>query len=296
MKRNKIPLLLLAGGEPTEYWGINGLFRLLKREQLRVYLATHNVFERPLEAADSDVLERVSVHLWHRREYSPRLWDRFRRNLEMWCAKGISVSVRYNLLDPGYRPKELFEVCDQFDIRQISIALAFPTPRGEGVPEEHFELFAPLLVDLCQEAQRREMSIRLAKPLPRCAFSEEQARVMKRGKMLSTVCSIHHHRGTQNVMVNPDLSTFACQGLPIPGKNMLSMPTVDDLVEEYEDKVNGALLEPLYERCGDCYYYAQRACQGACLAYKRSQPSFRRTETTDVGSPRHHSNKRGHHH
>ena len=38
---------------------------------------------------------------------------------------------------------------------------------------------------------------------------------------------------------------------------------------EFETNVDAALLRPLYDKCVDCYYYVQRACQGACLAYKR---------------------------
>jgi MoaA/NifB/PqqE/SkfB family radical SAM enzyme len=275
MKRNSVGLLLLAGGEPSEYPGINTLLELLRREHLQAYLATHNVFERPLEAADRNVLERVSVHLWHKAAYSQGLWDRFRRNLEMWCRKGISLSMRYNLLDPAYRPADLFGVCAEFGIGHVSIGLPFPTLGGEGVPKEDLHLFAPLLMDLCEEGLRRGLKMRLAKPLPWCAFSEEQAHVLKRSGVLSSVCSIHHHRGTQNVMVNPDLSTFTCQALPSPKRSLLEIETTDDLADEYEDQVRAALLQPLYDRCVDCYYYAQRACQGACLAYK-AQPGLSR--------------------
>jgi MoaA/NifB/PqqE/SkfB family radical SAM enzyme len=269
MKRNGIDLLLLAGGEPTEYSYINAAFALLRREQMRTYIATNNLFDaRHLGTLEKDVIDRVSVHLWHRDRYSPELWDRFRRNLDMWGSKDIRVSLRYNLLDHQYYPSEIFDLCTQFDIRHISVGLVFPTPDGVYVPEKDFKLFAPLLVGLTQECQHRDLSISLAKPLPWCAFSEGQVSLLKRAKMFSAVCSIHHHRGTQNIMINPDLSTFACQALPSPGKNLLSFRTIRDLADEYEGKVKAALLQPLYDKCVDCYYYAQRACQGACLAYK----------------------------
>ncbi|MGA9350045.1 MAG: radical SAM protein [Anaerolineae bacterium] len=270
VKRNDVGLLLLTGGEPTEYPQLNALFELLRREQLRTYMATNNLFDtRPLDALDRDIIDRVSVHVWRQNRYSPELWDRFKRNLDMWCRKGVSVSLRYNLIDHRYYPSEVFDLCARFDIRQVSVGLAFPTPNGVYVSEKDFERFAPLLVCLTQECQDRGLSIRLAKPLPWCAFSEEQVSLLKRAGMFSAVCSIHHHRGTQNIMINPDRSTFACQALPIPGKNLLSFRTADDLADEYEDKVSAALLRPLYDKCSDCYYYVQRACQGACLAYKR---------------------------
>jgi len=267
---NGIGLLLLAGGEPTEYPQLNTVFELLRHEQLRAYMATNNLFDASrLDALEKDVIDRVSVHLRRQDRYSPESWNRFKRNLDMWRSKDISVSLRYNLLDHRYYPSGLFDLCDQFDIHHISVGLVFPVPSGVYVSEEDFELFAPLLVDLTQECQCRGLSIRLAKPLPWCAFSEEQVGLLKRAGMFSAVCSIHQHRGTQNIMINPDLSTFACQALPIPGENLLSFRTTDDLADEYEDKVGAALLRPLYDKCGDCYYYVQRACQGACLAYKR---------------------------
>jgi sulfatase maturation enzyme AslB (radical SAM superfamily) len=270
MKQNGIDLLLLAGGEPTEYPYINAALELLRREKLRTYIATNNLFNPgQLNAIGQDVVDRVSVHLWHQDRYSPALWDRFRRNLDLWRSKDIRVSLRYNLLAPQYDPSDLFELCIEFDILHLSLGLVFPVPNGAYVSDKDFGLFAPLLFDLTQECQHRGLHIQLAKPLPWCAFSEEQVRLLKRAKMFSAVCSIHHHRGTQNVMVNPDLSTFACQALPTSGKSLLSFQGIEDLADEYEEKVNSALAQPLYDECVDCYYYRLRACQGACLAYKR---------------------------
>ena len=71
-----------------------------------------------------------------------------------------------------------------------------------------------------------------------------------------------------NICLSPEMNFTPCLGLSSPKIAFDEELAWEQIGEKFRPEVEHLLLAPLRESCADCYLYARRLCQGACLSYK----------------------------
>jgi radical SAM protein with 4Fe4S-binding SPASM domain len=86
------------------------------------------------------------------------------------------------------------------------------------------------------------------------------------GEAIRSACAVFRDDFTRNLTINPDLSTFPCNGIAIRGPKITEFSNLADAGRHHAQAIRGLILRPFDEDCRRCVLWYRGFCQGACLA------------------------------
>lgn len=272
-----IATVLLAGGEPTLYIHLPELLRLASESKITVRLTTNGMYSAAVRELirQSTIFELVAHYDQEVMASSSDAAERFEQNLRAARSAGIPVILRYTLSESSDSGEwcALMDLAVRLGIEQLNYAFAFqgsaglnahvPMQAQVGRPGGHIDI---TLNQLCADAGRRGLRLHLSKPFPLCTLSVESLRLMLQSGGLRPACVIHHDGYTRNLTINPDLTTFPCNGIPIPGPGIRTVDGIADAGAQCARQIETLLFRPWAEPCRDCALWYRGVCRGACQA------------------------------
>jgi radical SAM protein with 4Fe4S-binding SPASM domain len=274
---NGIDTVLLAGGEPTVYTHFARLLELARQWGISVRLTSNCMYSaaRREQIVSPAIFELVAHYDQERIGSNGEAATLFEENL--WAARkgGLEVVLRYTLTERS-NPEEWSAVMDlaqRLQLKQLNYAFAF---QGSAGMNEHFPMrkdighecghLESVILGLCADAEQRGLLLHLSKPFPLCALSPSALRRMLNTGGMRSACAIHRDGFTRNMTVNPDLSTFPCNGIAIRGPNLRDMKSLAEAGRQNAGAVEALMLRPYAEECRNCALWYRGLCRGTCLA------------------------------
>ena len=260
-----------TGGEPTCHPRFPALVEAARRRGLALYLNTNGLFgPAALEALSAEHIRNVGFHVSARRLHRPGELDRIAANLSALKARGVEVFARYTLYEAGGDGDLawLMDFCRGLGVDRLNLALGFP---GRGatnrfVPADQLAAARPVFFDALARAARAGIRVRLSKPAPLCLFTPAEFARFARHHELMSACSVHARGGVHNLVVNPDLSTYPCVGLPRRGPALDAAPDYAPQAAHCRAVIDRAQAA-VQSACAGCAMRAEGYCQGACLGH-----------------------------
>lgn len=269
--------ILLGGGEPTVYCHLPQLLRMARERGMSVHVTSNCLYSTSLreEIAPPAVGKLVAHYDQERLGASDASAKLFRENLQAARAREVEVIIRYTLTAESgpaeWRP--VMDLARRLSIQQINYALAFCGSKGLNA---HFRcqdavgaaggLLENILTGLWRDAADRGLRLQLCKPIPLCALTPESLRRMSRDGGMRPACAIHRDDFTRNLTINPDLSTFPCNGIAIRGPRITELPCLADAGRHHGPAIRELMRRPFAGECERCVLWYRGFCQGACLA------------------------------
>jgi radical SAM protein with 4Fe4S-binding SPASM domain len=276
--------VLLGGGEPTVYSHFARLLQLAKEHGISVRLTSNCMYSAGIreQIASPAILELVAHYDQEIIGSGAAAAALFEENLRTARENGLEIVLRYTLTERS-NPEEWSAVMDlaqRLSVRQLNYAFAF---QGSAGLNAHFNLrdgigrdggqMERVILGLCADAEERGLLLQLSKPFPLCALSSSALRrVLGTGGMRSA-CAVHRDDFTRNLTVNPDLSTFPCNGIAIRGPNLREVKDLAEAGRQNAISMEALMLRPYAEACRECALWYRGLCRGTCLAehYRSAQ-------------------------
>jgi radical SAM protein with 4Fe4S-binding SPASM domain len=279
-----VDTILLAGGEPTVYSHFARLLQLAKEWGISIRLTSNCMYPAALrEQITSPAILDLMAHYDQERAGSDGAAAAlFEENLRVARKSGLEVVLRYNLTEKSNREEwcAVMDLAQRLDLQRLNYAFTF---QGSAGLNAHFNLrdgigrdggqMERVILGLCDDARQRGILLLLSKSFPLCALSSPALRsVLETGGMQSP-CAIHRDGFTRNLTVNPDLSTFPCNGIGIRGPNLREVKSVAELGRQNASAMETIMFRPYAEACRECALWYRGVCRGTCLAehYRSAQ-------------------------
>ncbi|GAH40004.1 unnamed protein product, partial [marine sediment metagenome] len=189
--------------------------KICKKHNIKVSLTTNNLFKKNLSYLFSmGIITEVLVHVIPKAELSKNQIKLFEANLKFLSNQNIILSLKYNILPNSISHMQLFNLCDKYNIKNISSGITYPGPcqTNEFLKLRGAHSVLNNLIKFLREAKSRGLSLDLDIFLPLCIPTKEQIYFLKsRYKYLKGRCCFDDN-GDFNppISVNPDLSANVC--------------------------------------------------------------------------------------
>jgi MoaA/NifB/PqqE/SkfB family radical SAM enzyme len=269
-KRQGAELVSFTGGEPTCHPRFAELVCEVERRGLRLYLNTNGLFgPAVLRALRSPCVLNVGFHVSERRLHRKGELDVILENASSLRAAGVDVFFRHTLWRAGFDDVDwLLTTSSRLGIRHLNLALGFPgrSATNRYLPAERFEDVKPLFFRTLELAASRGVRVRTSKPVPLCLFTRAEYARFQRHHEMASICSVHERGGVHNLVVNPDLSTYTCVGLPFRGPRLTATDRYADHEEACGNRIRRA-LSVVQRGCHGCSLHGLGVCQGSCLGH-----------------------------
>jgi radical SAM protein with 4Fe4S-binding SPASM domain len=266
----------LCGGEPTTYLHFPQLLQMAKSHDISVRLTSNGLYSASIrEQIASPAIEEMVAHYdQERMGASPSSAVAFEKNLQAAQAAGVPVLLRYTMTEHSNPAewRELIDLAHRLSIPQINFALAF---RGSEGANAYFKCrdavgfvggeLEDLLTGFYNDATNSGILLHLSKPFPLCALRPESLRRIFSGGTLRTACTVFRDGFTRNLTINPDLSTFPCNGIAVRGPRITEFASYADAGQHSAQLIGDLMLRPYAEECSRCALWYRGFCQGACL-------------------------------
>jgi radical SAM protein with 4Fe4S-binding SPASM domain len=166
----------------------------------------------------------------------------------------------------------LIDLAHRLSIQQINFALAF---RGSGGANAYFKCWdavgfvggelEDILTGFHRDAANGGIRLHLSKPFPLCALRRESLRRIFCNGTLRSACTVFRDGCSRNLTINPDLSTFPCNGIALRGPKITEFSSFADAGGHNAQFIQDLMLRPYAEECSRCALWYRGFCQGACL-------------------------------
>jgi len=269
--------IILGGGEPTVYTHLPRLFELAKERGIAVHLTSNCLYPTAVReiVKAPPIPELVAHYEQERMSVAESAAGLFTSNIEAARAAGVNVLIRYTLTAQS-GPDEwraMMDLAQRLSVGQINYALAF---RGcqdlnahlayqQSIGSDSSRL-DELLAAFCADAALRGLRLHLSKPFPLCSIKMESLRAMLGGEALRASCAIHLDDFTRNLTINPDLSTFPCNGIAIRGPRIIELTSIEEAGRLFAPAIRELMMTPYVDACRHCALWYRGFCQGSCLA------------------------------
>ena len=271
---NRVNLLILGGGEPTEYRHLPELLEEARRREMRVILTTNTLYSRTVAGRldPSSVFQLVTHYDQDRLQSSAQAESRYLDNLERARAAGIPLQMRFTLDDRStpevWRPA--MDVAHRFGIDTFGFAFSFENSDRSNrfvhlSPVDGASTLVNALLALAEDAEAHGMQLYLCKPLPLCALPDSALRSLLERGALRSACTATLRAFSKNLTVNPDLSTFPCTAVREPGPRLLDFASLDEAGAHFRAFFESLLDQPPDSACEDCLFFFRGLCQCECL-------------------------------
>jgi radical SAM protein with 4Fe4S-binding SPASM domain len=276
--------ILLGGGEPTVYAHFPELLRMASERRMRIRLTSNGLYSAKLrERIAVPAVQELVAHFDQERMRRDRAGaELFESNLRAAQSGGLDVLLRYTLTERS-SPAEwrtIMDLAQRLGIPQLNYGLAFEGWKGLNSYfnartdiESAGGRIERILSALFDDAARHALRLHLSKPFPLCALSPGLLRRALTAGGLRPACAIHRDGFTRNVTINPDLSTFPCNGIALRGPKISQLKSFRDAGKHYAAAVESLMLQPYAEQCRDCALWYRGICRGTCLAERQHTSS-----------------------
>jgi hypothetical protein len=262
--------MILCGGEPTQHPQFPRLLDAAHQAGIQVSLASSGLFRanirrhiRPPQVPE--FVCHVDPSIIHRHpEWLPRL----RENLAAAVTEGVRVWIRYTLTPQCGVPQRLFvlQLAKDLGIRKVHYGFAFQNVDGNNEAFRDSHSFDRILECFMDEAARTGVGLHLSKPLPLCGFRRSTLQRLLREGGLRATCPAHRRDFTQNLTINPDLSTQPCNALGRPGPRITDFADLAAAGAHYRGLLSQLYEHPWRSECSRCALHVRGVCQAVCLA------------------------------
>lgn len=274
-QRCGVASLLPCGGEPLLYEHMDWLVQEIEKRGMTMYFASNLTV--PISAsllASSVAINQLHVHLTEEIFRGERLMSVFRENLRQCCDKGVVILLRGNICSDNdlciY--DRWFEIARDFALPALNVAFTIPSHTGANcfVAFEAIQPMMPHLRYIWNKAKEQSIRLSIAKPIPVCLLPDDIAQDVLRTNLQATYCNIGEDSGMHNLSLSTDMRFSPCLGVDEPSVAFSDDLEWDALQALFGPTVTDMQAQPLFEKCHDCFLYARRLCQGACLSYKQT--------------------------
>jgi radical SAM protein with 4Fe4S-binding SPASM domain len=283
-KAQGIDYIIFGGGEPTIYSRFDRLVELAYQKRMKLHLTTNTLYPDNIH----DVIrgDRIELLISHYEQDALKnrsdLHERYIRNIRAAQSRGVPVILRYTLTERS-DPSEwggILDFAGANGIETINYGFAFKSYRGDNdfysyCSSKAGRRFEEVFVSFIDDCRLRNLTPHLSKPLPLCAISERPLRRFLLDGTLTSACSAPKRGYSQNLTINPDLTTFPCNAIGIKGPSIANFDSLEDAGRYYADFLRKLLFHPYYEKCTGCLFHYRGFCQGACLAEHYAMTSER---------------------
>lgn len=274
-KREGVESITPCGGEPLMYRFLPRFLAAVRESGMTTYFASNFTIDcSGLADFRPEVVRAVYLHLTDESLQNPRLRGAMMRNIELAKERKIELVARANITSTDSKSFEpWFEFLHQTGIPRLHVALTIPSLKATNayVDLSRFEAYVPLIEGLVARADAERIALGFAKPLPLCLFSTGVAERLLQEGYGASLCNIYEDDYMHNICLSPEMNFAPCLGLSAPKIAFDEELSWGQIGEKFRPEVEHLLQAPLREVCADCYLYARRLCQGACLSYKSAK-------------------------
>jgi radical SAM protein with 4Fe4S-binding SPASM domain len=277
IEKQSIDEILLAGGEPTVYRYLELLLRTARERGIRIRLTSNGVYNKATRSwAVAPWISELTGHYDQEiMAQRPDLAGLFRANLQAAKDSGAEVLLRYTLLENSNRTEwgRLIDLAHDLDIRRINFGFSFLNTLANnresfysfepGVVNPRFEEQFMAFVDDCENQQ---LEVSQSKPIPLCALTPDSLRRVINSGILRTSCPAHRREFSQNLTVNPDLTTYPCNAIGVTGVPITELEDLKSAGDYHSRLLRQLQNVPFGSSCEGCLLFYRGLCQGVCLA------------------------------
>ena len=269
--------VLVAGGEPTVYSYFAQLLELAAERHMSVRLTSNGLYPSTVRQriAAPAIRELVAHYDQERLGTDDAAAELFEQNLRAAQDRGVEPILRYTLteLSGPAEWRAVMGLAQRLNLQQLNYALAFQGSAGlntcfnvrDGIGRDGRRM-EKMLVDMCDDAAQPGLRLHLSKPFPLCALSTSALRRLLYGGGMRSACAVHRDNFTRNLTINPDLSTFPCNGIAIRGPKISELRCLEEIGRHYAAEIERLMLRPYAEECRECALWYRGICRGSCLA------------------------------
>ena len=268
--RNGISRISLCGGEPTTHSRFDIMLSLIAKYGLKSYFAGNFTIDcTRMQHFNKETIDRVFVHLTDKVIENQTWRKNLYQNIRHAQRIGILLTGRANISDKKPKINEWLQIITETGLQALNIALTFPTPQADNqfVDIQLFDEYAEIIEKIIDEAARLDVALSFAKPIPPCIFKKRTYQRMSVDNYYP-LCGIHGHRYTRNLCITPEKEFHPCMGLASTDLKFSPDMAWQEIENRCRQVVKPLLERPLFEKCGSCFLYNRKLCQGACLSYK----------------------------
>ena len=251
----------LIGGEPTQHSCFDEVNTFV--DDFYVTLLTNGLFkDKSIHNFDAFV---INCNLPE--DYSEEEIALFNSNIEKIKDQTSNIVLRHNILNYETPCDFVIELCNKFDIKNISYSITTPNSSKSNIFTKlnNKEKIKHNIISFVKDCIKNGIKPRMSRPLPFCLFNNQERRFMlKHGGLIGT-CS-----PTEGVyVINPDMSVYPCSSIHFKGPKILEFNNEKEIVNFYSEKINKLKWKSfLFQKCRSCVYLKRKKCLGGCLTYK----------------------------
>jgi radical SAM protein with 4Fe4S-binding SPASM domain len=192
--------------------------------------------------------------------------------LESAISKGLKCYIRYTLTERSDFDEwsQVINLALFFNIKSIHYSFAFNNIKNNN----HFvdfpigktdNVFEKKFVGFVENCRSNGIKLHLCKPIPLCAISEENLKKFILDGILRSSCTAYRSNFTQNLTINPDLSTLPCNAIAVKGPRIDQFKSLKAAGQYHSKLLKSLFSYPYNKNCLKCLLYYRGLCQGSCL-------------------------------
>lgn len=276
-KEQNIKELLLAGGEPTIYRHLKLLVETARELDIRVRLTSNGIYNAATQKLmQAPWITEITCHYDQEiMAEKPEVANCFRDNIRVAQQSGADVILRYTILENSDRDEwqKVIDMALSTDIHRINFGFSFLNTLGNNdqsyyrfTPGQVNEKFEKQFLSFVNDCESHGIELHQSKPLPLCTISWDSLKKVIGSGILRTSCPAHRREFTQNLTVNPDLTTFPCNAVGVAGPKLTDFSSLKSAGEYHSELITDLQFTPFGQSCESCLFFYRGICQGVCLA------------------------------
>lgn len=272
---NKIKIIQLAGGEPTIYRHFEELLRRIKKRDMKSWITSNGMYSDSVRSLmTQDLVEQLVGHYDQDIiSHASGSISRFKTNLKSAIENGVELILRYTMTPDSCESEWLpvFELANEIGIKIISYGFSF---KGVFATNCHHsikvdgidEVFQNQFLSFINDCEKAGLFPHQSKPVPLCSLSQDVLRDMLLKGYMRSSCPVYRRSYTQNLTVNPDLTTFPCNAIGVAGPDIHQLSSLEKAGKYHQKMLEKLQFHPYRSKCINCVLFYRGFCQGACLA------------------------------
>lgn len=260
-KERNIKKFSLIGGEPTQYTYFDEVNT--STSDFYVTLLTNGLFkEKPTNNISAFVVNCNLPETYTKDELNV-----LELNIKKMRDKSSDIVLRHNILDYMTPYGFIINLCNKYNIKNISYSIATPnsSKSNKFTKLNNLDKLKQNIISFVETCNENGIKVKMSRPVPFCLFNNPEREFMqKRGGLIGT-CS-----PTEGVyVINPDMSVYPCSSMHFKGQNIFDFNNEKEIIKFYLEKINKLKWRKfLFAKCRQCIHLKRKKCHGGCLTYK----------------------------
>lgn len=263
----------LFGGEPTLHPKFNDFIDHV-RGRISVFVPTNGLFtDKKRKAFKGGAIKGAILHLNPKKTYSKKQWTLLNENTSFLNSLGLLVSgIRIIVSSSPIDQEEVLSFCQLHGIGCLDVAFARPGAFGGNafLSLARTQEYLPAIEKNILFFRKNGLSAFIASNLPYC-FAEKYLYLFNSSIEKASpqgVCYLTDGEFDASVIIQPDLTTNVCMGLPfLNSKRIIEYRTFDEVKDVFKKDFEALREKPIFPKCIKCKHF-NRDCYGGCLSYK----------------------------